>query len=62
MAFLKSKFADRIISRRAETNWTARGPNLNVLDFLFWSFAESQVYRSNPNMIQEVKGAVEGKA
>jgi hypothetical protein len=32
-----------------------------IVQFLFWSFAERQVYRSNLNKIQEVMGAVEGK-
>jgi hypothetical protein len=58
MAFIESKFLDRIISRRAETNW----PDFNVLYFWFWLFAERQVYQSNPTTFQEVEDAVKDVA
>ena len=57
--FLKKKFRGRVISR-SEIIWPAHSPDLNSLDFWFWSYVESQIISKNPKNINEMKVAVEG--
>jgi hypothetical protein len=62
MQYLRPKFGSKIISRRADLNWPARSPDLNVLDFWFWIFAEAQVYRRKPQSLAEVIECVDDVA
>jgi hypothetical protein len=59
LSFLKSKFGERVISRRTNIPWPAKSPDLNILDFFFWSYAQSEVYRRKPSTIDELKDVVE---
>ena len=49
--FLLEKFQGRVISRGTDRAWPAHSPDLNPLDFHFWSAAQRQVYRSKPENI-----------
>ena len=40
MDFLKSKFGDRIISRKAKIQWPACSPDLSPLDAFYWGAVE----------------------
>ena len=57
--FLKSKFGTRIISRKTEHHWPPYLPDLNPLDFSFWSQTMAQVVRCQPSTLQELKDVVE---
>lgn len=59
MAFLNDKFRGRVISRKAEIEWPPYSPDLNVLDYFFWSYAMIQVRRRKPATIDELKETVE---
>ena len=52
LAFLQSKFGDRIISRRTETPWLAKSPDLSPLDYWFWSQCLAELRRNPTNNIQ----------
>jgi hypothetical protein len=62
MDFLRSKFGDRIISRRSARHWPACSPDLSCLDFSFWSQALDHVTKTEPKTIQELKTVVENFA
>ena len=71
--FLKSKFQTRIISRNADKqnrggfNWPSRSPDLNPLDFWFWSHVQKIVKEKcrvnnvfvQPDSIQDIMHLVE---
>ena len=59
LAFLASKFGDRVISRQTEHHWLPYSPDLNPLDFSFWSQAMAHVVRCEPSTLQELKEVVE---
>ena len=59
MEFLRSKFGDRIISRKSEHHWPPYSPDLNPLDFSFWSQAMAHVTRVEPTNIRDLKMCVE---
>ena len=48
-----------MISRRTEHHWPPYSPDLNPLDFSFWSQAMSHVVRCQPTTLQELKEVVE---
>ena len=55
LSFLESKFGDRIISRRSQHHWPPYSPDLNPLDFSFWSQAISHVVRCQPTTLEQLK-------
>ena len=63
LAYLKSVFKDRIISRMAKIvimpEWPAHSPDLNPLDFTFWSQAMQKVWEEKPKNISQLKNVVE---
>ena len=59
MEFLRSKFGDRIISRKSQHHWPPYIPDLSPLDFSFWSQAMSHVIRVKPKTITDLKNCVE---
>lgn len=59
MAFLRSKFGDRIISRGSAHHWPASSPDLSCLDFSFWSQAHDRVVEAEPRTLQDLKTVVE---
>ena len=38
MVWLNAKFRSRVISRKAEVEWPPYSPDLNPLDYIFWSY------------------------
>ena len=52
--FLLEKFKGRVISRGTAVSWPAHSPDLNPLDFHFWGEAQQQVYREQPENIEEL--------
>ena len=59
LAFLAARFRDRVISRRTEHHWPPYSPDLNPLDFSFWSQAMSHVVRCQPTTLDQLKEVVE---
>ena len=59
LAFLSSKFGDRVISRRTEHFWPPYSPDLNPLDFSFWSQSMAHVVRCKPSTLEQLKQVVE---
>jgi hypothetical protein len=59
MEFLRSKFGDRIISRKSDHHWPPYSPDLSPLDFSFWSQAMAHVIRVEPRTIIDLKMCVE---
>ena len=57
--FLSQKFNQRIISRRSPIDWPAYSPDLNPLDYHFWSYAMMHVRRVKPATIDELRTVVE---
>ena len=62
MDFLKSKFGDRLISRKAKHPWPPYSPDLSCLDFSFWSQAAQEFTEQKPETLAELKDIVEGFA
>ena len=59
IGFMKSKFGTRIISRKTEHHWPPYSPDLNPLDFSFWSQAMSHMVRCQPITLDQLKEVVE---
>ena len=58
-AFLLEKFNGRVISRGTDRIWPAHSPDINPLDFHFWSAAQREVYRQKPQNIEELVQCVQ---
>ena len=58
-AFLLEKFNGRVISRGTERIWPAHSPDINPLDFHFWSAAQREVYCQKPRNIEELVQCVQ---
>ena len=59
MDFLRSKFGNRIISRKSDNIWPPYSPDLTCLDFSLWSNISSKVYKTQPATIEQLKKTVE---
>ena len=59
LEFLRSKFGDRLISRNTDHHWRPYSPDLSPLDFSFWGQAMAHVVRTEPSILEELKGEVE---
>ena len=63
MSELKNVFGDKIISRFASKfggiEWPSHSPDLNPLDYSFWSQAMAHVIRCQPKTIPELMEVVE---
>ena len=46
--FLNAKFHGRVITRRGEHPWPPFSPDLLLLDYYFWGFANAAVWRQKP--------------
>ena len=62
IAFLENKFRGRVITRHGENPSPAYSPDLNVLDFYFWGFANQEVWRRKPSTIAKLREIVEDVA
>ena len=58
MDWLKDHFGERLISRRANTEWSPHSPDLNPPDFFLWGFLKDKIYQNNPQTIQALKTAI----
>lgn len=56
--WLRERFGGRLISRLEVCPWPASSPDLTPLDFFLWGHLKSQVYRTNPRNLQDLKDAV----
>ena len=63
MSELKKVFGDKIISRFASKfggiEWPSHSPDLNPLDYSFWSQAQREVWKNKPDTIEDLKLIVE---
>ena len=59
LQWLRSKFQDRIISRRTTVEWAPHSPDLNPCDFYLWGYLKAVSYRGKPADLEELKQAVE---
>ena len=62
IALLENKFCGQVITRHGKNPWPAYLPDLNVLDFDFWGFANQEVWRRKPSTIAELQEIVEDVA
>ena len=59
LQWLRSKFQDRIISRRTTVEWAPHSPDMNPCDFYLWGYLKAVSYRGKPADLEELKQAVE---
>jgi hypothetical protein len=55
MRVLSEMFQARVISRRGNTEWPARSPDLNACDFFLWEYLKSKVYEKKPRTTEDLK-------
>lgn len=59
--FLQEQFPGRWIGRRGSFERAARSPDLTLLNFFFWGFLKSKVYKTRPrnldNLMEKVHNA-----
>ena len=58
LSFLASKFGERVVSRKTAHAWPPYSPDLNPLDFSFWSQAMAHVVRCQPITLEDLKAVV----
>jgi len=59
---LQDKFHGRVISRRTEHPGPAHSPDLNPMDFYFWSAAQKEVFAEKTGSINSLVQCIEGFA
>lgn len=52
--YLDQTFPDRWIGRGSRMSWPARSPDFNPMDFCFWGYMKSVVYRETINTREEL--------
>lgn len=57
--YLKTLFKDRVISGKTEFPWSPNSPDLNPLDYFLWGYCKDNVYKNNPQNLDELKTEVE---
>ena len=60
--WLASKFGNNIISYKTARPWPSKSPDLNSLDYWFWSASMAEVRRVQPQSLDELKLCVENYA
>ena len=58
-AWLRDHFQDRLIAKGIGIEWPAHSPDLTPPDFFLWGHLKSEVYKSGPKTIADLKKAVE---
>lgn len=53
--YLDENYQDRWIGRRGPTEWPARSPDLTPLDFFLWGYIKSEVYKTAPGSLNELR-------
>ena len=56
--FLRGVFGGRLISRRADHEWSPHSPDLSPLDFFLWGYLKNRVYGTTPTTLEELKNSV----
>ena len=56
--WLLDRFGHWLISRREDRAWSTHSRDLPLLDVFFWGQLKSQVYRTNPGTISDLKKVV----
>ena len=56
--FLNHRFSGRLISKSSNLLWPPRSPDLNPLDFYFWSHMKQKVHEGSPQTRMEVKNLI----
>lgn len=59
IALLRTKFPDRVISKKGDIKWPPRSPDLSPLDFFLWGFLKDCVYRTAPKILPELKNWIQ---
>ncbi|GBP11582.1 Solute carrier organic anion transporter family member 1A1 [Eumeta japonica] len=54
MPVVRQLFPNRVISRRGDTPWPLRSPDLSPMDFFLWGYLKTKVYETNPWSIDEL--------
>ena len=58
LVWLQQRFADRLISRRCDPEWSPHSPDLNPPDFYLWGYLKERVYRNNSQTIPGLMAAI----
>ena len=53
--YLNEHFPNRWIGRRGFVEWAARSPDLNPMDFFFWSDLKTLVYKTPVNTLEQLR-------
>jgi len=56
--WLNERFPGKWIGRRGAIEWPARSPDLTPLDFFLWGHLKTQVYKTPPESIQDLKNRI----
>ena len=56
---LKTRFAERVISRNGPVGWPPRSCDLTPLDYFLWGYVKSMVYANKPATIDEHRTNIE---
>ena len=54
-----NKFGGRVISQGTQNSWSAHSPDLNLLDFYYWTLAQKEVYSAKLTTVDELINVVE---
>jgi len=55
MRVLNEMFPAHMISRRWNTEWPTRSPDLNACDFFLWGYLKSKLYEKKPRTMVDLK-------
>lgn len=58
MEWLRSKFADKVISSFTDMPWRATAFDFSLLDYCFWSICLTEHRKNLPNSLQELEDTV----
>ena len=57
--FLVRNFTmDRVVCRQFDNTWPPRSPDLNPLDFFFWGYIKSCVYKRKISSLDDLKARI----
>ena len=56
--WLASKFGTRVISNKTKREWPPKSPDLSPLDYWFWGLCLSELWRSRPSSMAELKAII----
>ena len=56
--FLDQNFPGQWIGRRGPIEWPPRSPDMTPMDFFFWGYLKSVVYRNRPRTLDELEARI----